>query len=296
VEDIDEILFEWKSLSRKHGISFAMLPSCHKAMKNERDGNIEAKMMLPKAQLKEEVAFSTFQQLCNELSLERCSVAEMLSTSVTERLPSLGMDTFIFRADMSQNPDTFSYSSSVGCDATQFMLLNSDVSTKESNRNHRSGNLSEVASSGEKARVLLAIECAIPGSVGVTCCTKVFNDYWQGLPPIAVLYDEIDAHVGGRAAVSVANMLLEQSRSCQVIAITHSPSVAAVADKHIVVEKIIEQTDAAVSSSDPVRAYAIDGTVRRKELARMASGDLASDEAEAFADALIREGLRRRNR
>jgi DNA repair protein RecN (Recombination protein N) len=245
--------------------------------------------------MKEEAAFSTFQSLCKELSRERCNVAEMLSTTVTERLPSLGMDAFVFRADIYQCPDAPSPSSSVGFDATQFMLLNGDVSDNGSNGHRRSGNLSEVASSGEKARILLAIECAIPGSVGVTCCPKNFSDFWQGLPPIAVLYDEIDAHVGGRAAVSVSNMLLDQSRSCQVIAITHSPSVAAVADKHIVVEKITETTDATLSSSDPVRVYSIDGTERRKELARMASGDLASNEAEAFADALIREGLRRRN-
>ena len=141
---------------------------------------------------------------------------------------------------------------------------------------------------------MLAIECALPGSIGAACTNAAIEeDLWGGLPPIAVIYDEIDAHVGGRAAVSLANLLVDQSRSNQVIAITHSPSVAAAADMHVVIQRGAKTANG--GSTTPVTARVVDERERRQELARMASGDLAVEEAEVFADALIRDGIRRRN-
>jgi DNA repair protein RecN (Recombination protein N) len=108
---------------------------------------------------------------------------------------------------------------------------------------------------------------------------------------MAVVYDEIDAHVGGHAAVSVANMLVDQSRSGQqVIAITHSPSVGAVADTHLVV-RCRDDNDSNVRRNimNEISVDCVTGSERRKELARMASGNLALEEAEVFAEALIRD-------
>lgn len=121
------------------------------------------------------------------------------------------------------------------------------------------------------------------------------------MPPVAIIYDEIDAHVGGRAAVTMAKLLADQSRSkrscvdasasahtSQIIAITHSASLAAIADHHIVVER------GQVSSSSPqlpVQIHAVNGNSRRKEIARMTSGDLALGAAETFASALLRDAM-----
>ena len=109
---------------------------------------------------------------------------------------------------------------------------------------------------------------------------------------MAVIYDEIDAHVGGRAAVAVAKLLVDQTRpqtGGQVISITHSPSVAAVADKHVVIQKASGNTSAE-TSTNPIIVSLVDGTLREQELGRMCGGDLAQDEAEAFAAALLRDG------
>ena len=168
------------------------------------------------------------------------------------------------------------------------------------------GNIEQVGSSGEKSRVLLAIEMSLPGSIGSTCNTyfnNVENRHSHDLlkiPPVSIVYDEIDAHVGGRAAVTMAKLLADQTRrrsktfsdgssecGSQIIAITHSASVAAIADRHIVVERAIQSA----STSSPVRTFIVDGSSRRREIARMTSGDLAPGEAETFADALIRDGL-----
>ncbi|CAM9337689.1 unnamed protein product [Discosporangium mesarthrocarpum] len=61
----------------------------------------------------------------------------------------------------------------------------------------------------------------------------------ERVPPCAVLYDEIDAHVGGRAAVAVGNLLARQGKESQVVVVTHTAQVAALADEHLVVDKVV---------------------------------------------------------
>ena len=119
--------------------------------------------------------------------------------------------------------------------------------------------------------------------------------------PISIIYDEIDAHGGGRAAVTMAKLLANQSSSrissnkvgggSQIVAITHSASLAAIADRHIVVERGMSSGSTSLS----IRTYVADRFTRRKEIARMASGDLASGAAETFPDVLIRDALLQRD-
>lgn len=297
VDMIDEILFAWKSLARKHGISPALLPSCHMALKSERDGNVETRTLLPKAVAAEEESLLRLQAACAILTEQRRKVATLLADTVTQRLPSLGMGNSLFRVKMNPDDSTLSSPPNLGLYEVDFLLLHS------SGRDQRGGKVNEMASSGEKARLLLAIECALPGSIGAVSATSNTagdENLWgdRRFPPIAVIYDEIDAHVGGRAAVSLANLLVEQSRSSQVVAITHSPSVAAAAEMHVVIQKEVAARssggDDVGSNTIPVAVIVVDNRERRKELARMASGDLAVKEAEVFADALIRDGIQRR--
>jgi len=297
VESVDEILLEWKSLARKHGIHPSTLPSCHRALESERNGNAEARIVLPKAIEEEAEALAEFEIACSDLSTERQMAAKALTECVSIRLPSLGMESSNFRVDLQSDartcsePSAYSSNAILGVDSVDFVLVHG-----ASTRNRKQGNVHEIASSGEKARILLAIECGLPGSVGAACSSanSASSDYWNGIAPVAVVYDEIDSHVGGRAAVAMATMLRDQSESSQVVAITHSPSVAAAADMHVVIQKIVSEGKFP-DGSTPVKVTVVNDAERRKELARMASGDIALDEAEIFADALIREGARRRD-
>jgi len=297
VESVDEMLLEWKSLARKHGIHPSTLPSCHRALESERNGNAEARIVLPKAIEKEAEALAEFEIACSDLSTARQMAATALTECVSTRLPSLGMESSNFRVDLQTDARSCSESSAhssnaiLGVDSVDFVLVHGD-----STRNRKEGKVHEIASSGEKARILLAIECGLPGSVGAACSSAnpASSDYWNGIAPVAVVYDEIDSHVGGRAAVAMAMMLRDQSESSQVVAITHSPSVAAAADMHVVIQKIVSEGKFP-DGSTPVKVSVVNDAERRKELARMASGDIALDEAEIFADALIREGARRRD-
>lgn len=313
LETLDGIIADWNALARKHGISPYSLPNCHLSMREELYGNVDAMKLLPETKEAEQRAQTDYSDACRELSDARKQVATKLSQSVSNLLPSLGLEGSTLHVQLNTRfggfDDPYSGTETVGVDIVEFQMIHK----KSSNGNVNGGSIEQVGSSGEKSRVLLAIETALPGSIGSTCnsisssvdCHLETQDTTRNLP-IAIIYDEIDAHVGGRAAVTMAKLLADQSRTSmqfsdaksefarrgsQIIAITHSASLAAIADRHIVVERCVRSDE---SRALPIRTYAVDGSSRRKEIARMAAGDLASDEAETFAEALIRDAMLQR--
>ena len=323
VDAIAELITEWNTLARKHGISPYVLPSCHSSLRQEYTGNVEARDLLPKAVEAERRALEELEQACQALSRGRLDICRRLSKSITARLPLLGMEgcTFEARLDSDSREPTDIGRAWLGVDSVDFMLFHTKEDSHRGSNNFqeeasRGGKLDSVGSSGEKARLLLGIECDLPGSVSALCGTTSSNnqeyrgsrpnvDLGSLVPPIAVVYDEIDAHVGGRAAVSVGQMLSQQSRSCQVVSITHSPSVAAIADLHFVVQKQSPEGMEELAADEETQSQrlrvitstdAVEGPERRRELARMASGDMAPEEAEAFAEALIRHGAAKKVR
>jgi DNA repair ATPase RecN len=296
-EALGEFILEWKGFARKHGISPYALPLWHRSLRRELDNNVEAKDQLLKAIAAEAEALVALKGACGELRLARIEIAAKLSEAVSARLPSLGMDSrFLVRV---QTSDRSCHGAIIGVDEIDFFLLHENTNYEEGNIvGEREGKLEAVASAGEKARIILAIECEVPGSIRALCGSVAVTDNASttdddltqiAMRPVAVIYDEIDAHVGGLAAVSIAQMLSQQSQACQVVSITHSASIAATADMHICVKRLISDGHAEVTAN-PVM-----GEARLQELARMASGDMAVEEAEAFAGALLRDA-RHRNR
>ena len=94
-------------------------------------------------------------------------------------------------------------------DTADFFLKNNNADGRQKDE---WGKVEEIASSGERARLLLLIETVLPGAVaGAT------EDGDNSVRPITVLYDEIDSHVGGRAAVAVAKLLSDQGRDANQI-------------------------------------------------------------------------------
>ena len=301
MEDIDGLIADWNALARKHGISSYVLPACHKSLRQELDGNVEALKLLPEAEDDERLALEDYKLACKELSSARDIVASNLSRFVTELLPSLGLECTI-QVQLTQRPggfdDPYCGSETLGIDIADVFIFHNKVNGG-TNESKRGGNIEQVGSSGEKSRVLLAIETCLPGSISATCGAHTSEHIQTRNNPISIVYDEIDAHVGGRAAVTIAKLLADQSSDRngpqragnQIIAITHSASVAAIADRHIVIERSSKNG----SASPSVRASVVDGSSRRKEIARMASGDLAVGEAETFAEALLRDALLHRD-
>ncbi|MDN3060469.1 DNA repair protein RecN [Streptomyces sp. SRF1] len=121
------------------------------------------------------------------------------------------------------------------------------------------------ASGGELSRVMLAVEVVFAGSD----------------PVPTYLFDEVDAGVGGKAAVEVGRRLAKLARSAQVVVVTHLPQVAAFADRHLVVEKT---NDGAVTRSG---VKVMEGEDRVRELSRMLAGQEDSELARAHAEELL---------
>lgn len=122
------------------------------------------------------------------------------------------------------------------------------------------------ASGGELSRVMLAVEVVLAGDT----------------PAATVVFDEVDAGVGGRAAVEVGKRLAALARRTQVVVVTHLPQVAAFADCHL---RVVKTDDGAVTRSGVVR---LGDTERVRELSRMLAGVEESVLAHGHAEELLR--------
>jgi len=125
--------------------------------------------------------------------------------------------------------------------------------------------LGKGASGGELSRVMLAVEVALAGTS----------------PVPTFVFDEVDAGVGGAAAVEIGRRLARLAHDAQVLVVTHLPQVAAYADRHVVVEK---SSDGTVTSSG---LTVLDDAQRERELSRMLAGLADSDTALAHARELL---------
>ncbi len=125
--------------------------------------------------------------------------------------------------------------------------------------------LARGASGGELSRVMLALEVALADTS----------------PVPTFVFDEVDAGVGGRAAIEIGRRLAQLAREAQVLVVTHLPQVAAYADRHVVVTK---SGDGSVTTSG---LTVLDDESRERELSRMMAGLDESDTALAHARELL---------
>lgn len=125
--------------------------------------------------------------------------------------------------------------------------------------------LGKGASGGELSRVMLALEVCLAAT----------------RPVPTFVFDEVDAGVGGAAAVEIGRRLADLARDAQVLVVTHLPQVAAFADHHVVVRK---SSDGSVTTSG---LEVLDGEGRVRELSRMLAGQESSDTAMAHAQELL---------
>lgn len=121
------------------------------------------------------------------------------------------------------------------------------------------------ASGGELSRVMLAVEVVFAGTT----------------PVPTYLFDEVDAGVGGKAAVEIGRRLAKLAKTAQVVVVTHLPQVAAFADRQLLVEKTV---DGSVTRSG---VTVLEGEERIRELSRMLAGQEDSQTARAHAEELL---------
>ncbi|MFW6642297.1 DNA repair protein RecN [Nocardiopsis algeriensis] len=188
-----------------------------------------------------------------ELTRIRTEAAERFGAAVTEELTALAMP----HARVSVRITTGEEFGPHGRDEVEILLA--------PHPSARPLPLHKGASGGELSRVMLAIEVVFAGAD----------------PVPTFVFDEVDAGVGGKAAVEIGRRLARLARRSQVIVVTHLPQVAAFADAHLVVEK---STDGLVTESGVVR---LDRAGRVRELSRMLAGLEDSELGRAHAEELL---------
>ncbi|MGW6282973.1 DNA repair protein RecN [Kribbella sp. NPDC055071] len=190
--------------------------------------------------------------LGQQIRAARIEAAERLGVAVTEELSGLAMP----HAKLSVEVHEAS-AGPFGIDEVEFCFA--------ANPGSPARPLQKAASGGELSRVMLALEVILSDTH----------------PVPTLVFDEIDAGIGGRAAVEVGKRLARLAEKAQVIVVTHLPQVAAFADRHAVV---LKSDDGSVTTSGLV---ALDDDARLKELSRMMAGLEHSDAAQAHAEELL---------
>ena len=202
--------------------------------------------------------FKMLQEQGLALSQLRKVNAKKLSSQVTVEVRSLSMPnaSFVIEQTVGDVKNSKSFTSN-GIDEISILFSAHSGGTPLA--------LNKVASGGELSRVMLALEVVIA----------------EAEPIGTYIFDEVDAGVGGKAAIEVGRRLSKLSKSAQVIVITHLAQVAAWADNHLVVKK---SENGLVTQSDVMEVSA---TERKIEIARMLSGQEDSQTAQEHAGELL---------
>jgi len=187
-----------------------------------------------------------------ELTSARRAAAQDIAGAFTEGLVELGFPAgaFAVRVDAAELDET-------GVDHVEFVFA--------PNPGEPARPLARIASGGEMSRVALALKTVLARA--------------DETPTL--IFDEVDAGIGGRSADPVGKMLWRLGRDHQVVCVTHLPQIAAYADNHLRIEKL-ERDGRSVTQVEPL----VDGE-RRTELAHMLGGTAGAEAALGAADALL---------
>jgi len=197
----------------------------------------------------------SYDAAARKLTAARTAAAKRLSKAVEAELASLAMERT--RIEIRVQPAPWSEH---GADSVEFLM--------SANAGEEPKPLDRIASGGELSRVALALK---------TCASRPGKG-----TPRTLVFDEVDAGVGGSAAEAVGRRLKKLSASSQVLCVTHLPQIAGFADHHYYVEKHEERgrTLATIVELTPAQ--------RTKEIGRMLSGERVTAEALKHAEQLIK--------
>lgn len=250
---LDERLAAWVSLARRYRRSPPELPALLAGWKAELTA-LDAAADLEGLERSASEAERVWRAAAKAVSAARKKAAPKLAQAVTAAMQQLGMAGGRFEVALVPAEEPQSW----GLEHVELRVAGHAGSTPRP--------LAKVASGGELSRLALAIAAttAHKGQDGGT-----------------LIFDEIDAGVGGAVGDSVGRLMKQLGRSAQVLAVTHLAQVAACADHHFVVAKAL-QGRATVSDVQPVS-----GEARVTEIARMLGGEKLSDTSRAHAEAML---------
>ena len=254
--ELDERMGLWMSLARRYRRSPTELPELLASWQAELT-TLDAATDLQALEAIQAAAMQAYLQQADILTDARTQCAPKLAQAITEAMQGLGMQGGQFEVQLQTSDQPLP----TGLEDVTFLVAGHAGSTPKA--------VNKVASGGELSRIALAI--AVTTSELGTAQTLIF--------------DEVDAGVGGAVAQTVGRLMQRLGRDRQVLAVTHLPQVAACADHHLVVSK---QLLGAVTLSS---VAAVESEDRVSELARMLGGERLLASTVAHAREML-QGLR----
>jgi DNA repair protein RecN (Recombination protein N) len=256
LEKSEERLFALRAAARKHKCTVDALAATRERFEKELATLTDGGQHLAKLEARTAAAQKDYDSAADLLSAARKKVAKNLDKAVLAELPPLKLEKARFETQITSDAGK---SGPHGVDRVEFVVA--------ANPGTPLSPLMKVASGGELARFMLALKVILAA---------------KGSAP-TLIFDEIDTGVGGAVADAIGGRLARMAQGLQVLAVTHSPQVAARASEHMLISKMEE-----VGSHRMVtRVQSLSDKSRREEVARMLSGAQVTDEARAQADRLL---------
>ncbi|GAN68190.1 DNA repair protein RecN [Acetobacter orleanensis] len=256
LEEIEERLFTLRAAARKHDVTVDSLPALLADLSARLVALETGATQLDALEQAVKDALTQYEQAATGLSAARDKASRKMEQAVTRELKPIKLERARFFAKIEPLPPE-SWSRH-GMEQVTFLIA--------ANPGQPPGPLAKVASGGELSRLMLALKLVLAGQSGIG----------------TLVFDEIDAGVGGATAAAIGERLHRLAKTVQVLAVTHSPQVAASADAHLRIGKIVRDGQTAT------HAAPLSQSERQEEIARMLAGDVITDAARAAAASLLK--------
>lgn len=259
LEGTEERLFALRAAARKHQTMVDELPKVRATLAERLAALEQQDSALGKLAAATRAARQDFIRQCQALSAARTKAATALAAVVNAELPALKLGQARLEVALTALPEA--EWGALGAERISFL--------GQTNPGTAAGPLQKIASGGELARFMLAVKVALAAAD----------------PVPTLVFDEVDAGIGGATAAAVGERLARLARSVQVMVVTHSPQVAARATQHWRVSK------SSKGGTTTTTIARLDDEARREEIARMLAGSAVTAAARAAAADLIAESL-----
>jgi DNA repair protein RecN (Recombination protein N) len=255
LDEIEVRLFELRALARKHNVAPDAILSLQENLIARLESIQAGGEGLAKLEAEVAAKHTAYASSAMALSEARSTAAAKLDKAVKGELSPLKLDAAQFRTAVEQlSEDRWSAS---GMDRVEFLI--------STNPGAPFAPLTKIASGGELSRFILALKVALAEEGGAA----------------TIIFDEIDRGVGGAVAAAIGERLARLAQRTQLLAVTHSPQVAAKGQSHYFIAKSSQGTVTRTGVT------LLDADARRQEIARMLSGAEVTDEARAQAERLL---------
>lgn len=255
-ESIDSRIFALKDVARKHGCQVDDLSETLDKFKSMLNSIEKGEDILSDLRKEGQAKRLAYIEASNILHKARVESAQKLDTLVMEELPPLKMEKAKFVTEIKQKGEDLW--SDKGFDDVCF--------TVATNPNSPQGPINKIASGGELSRFMLALKVNLASTSNIP----------------TMIFDEVDAGIGGAVAQAVGERLSRLGNSVQVLVVTHAPQVAALGNYHF---KVAKTTTNDITTTN---ICVLDNNERKEEIARMLAGEVITDEARAAAVKLMK--------